>query len=50
MFGIVGGKDQLINVPGKEKLEGYATNNKRGTSVNVGGKFNRKSENHLKMG
>ena len=49
MFGFMGGKDAMMNVPGKEKLEGYANNNKRGTSVNVGGKFNRKSENNMKM-
>jgi len=38
-----------MNVPGKEKLESYASNNKRGASVNVGGKFNRKSDNNMKM-
>jgi len=45
----MGGKDNLMNVPGKNRLEGYANNNKRGTSVNVGGKFNRQSENNIKV-
>ena len=48
MFGFMGGKDNLLNVPGKDNLEGYASNNKRGTSVNVGGKFNRKSDNNVR--
>lgn len=49
MFGFMGGKDPILAVPGKDKLEGYANNNKRGTSVNVGGKFNRKSDNNIKL-
>ena len=49
MFGFMGGKDAIMNVPGKEKLEGYANNSKRGTSLNVGCKFNRKSDNNMKM-